>query len=329
MAMANKAVAAALGLGLFLVAAAAAANPNSWKREWPNTDFSRHSIDYSEIMSGGPPKDGIPAIDKPQFVPVSEVEHLADTEPVVGLIVNGDARAYPLQVLMWHEIANDTVGGVPVTVTFCPLCNAVIVFDRRVDGRVLDFGTTGKLRYSDLVMYDRQTESWWQQFLGEAIVGELMGTRLKVIPARIESFARFRERAPHGKVLVPNSPRQRNYGRNPYAGYDSSSRPFLYRGQLPTEIAPLKRVVTVGEEAWSLDYVRANKRVETGDGIVITWEPGQNSALDTSSIAKGMDVGNVVVQRRTADGLEDVAYGIDFAFAFHAFRPDAVIHHQR
>ena len=327
MAMTNKAVAAALGLGLFLVAAAAAANPNSWKREWPNTDFSRHSIDYSEIMSGGPPKDGIPAIDAPEFVPVSEVEHLADTEPVVGLIVNGDARAYPLQVLMWHEIANDTVGGVPVTVTFCPLCNAVIVFDRRVDGRVLDFGTTGKLRYSDLVMYDRQTESWWQQFLGEAIVGEMTGKRLKVLPARIESFARFRARAPDGKVLVPNSPNTRSYGRNPYAGYDSLAQPFLYRGALPTEIAPLARVVSIGEEAWSLDYLRKYRRVEAPGGIVITWEPGQNSAMDTSQIAQGADVGNVIVQRKTADGLEDVPYGVDFAFAFRAFRPDAVLHH--
>ena len=321
--------AAALGLVLALAAGSAAANPESWKREWPRTDFSRHSIDYREIMSGGPPKDGIPAIDKPEFVPQSEVTGLADSEPVVGLIINGEARAYPLQVLIWHEIVNDTVGGMPVTVTFCPLCNAVMVFDRRVDGRVLDFGTTGKLRNSDLVMYDRQTESWWQQFLGEGIVGEMTGKRLELIPARLESFARFRARAPEGKVLVPNDPAIRRYGVNPYAGYDSLSQPFLYRGQLPTSIAPLKRVVSVGQEAWSFDYLRQNRRVETDDGLVITWEPGQNSALGSQVIAQGADVGNVVVQRRTAEGFEDVVHGVDFAFAFHAFHPDAVIHHVR
>jgi hypothetical protein len=316
-----------LVVGVVVAAVAAFANPRSWQGEWPNTDFSKYSVEFDEIMSGGPPKDGIPAIDDPKFVSIGEVDHLADTEPVVGLIINGDARAYPLQVLMWHEIANDTVGGVPVTVTFCPLCNAVIVFDRRVDGQVLDFGTTGKLRNSDLVMYDRQTESWWQQFLGECIVGEMTGKRLKVVPARLESYARFRARAPQGKVLVPINQGARSYGRNPYAGYDSLSQPFLYRGALPTGIAPLARVVSVGDEAWSLDYLRKYRRVEVPGGIVITWEPGQNSALDTSLIAQGVDVGNVVVQRKTANGLEDIPYGIDFAFAYHAFRPDAVIHH--
>jgi hypothetical protein len=327
MIMARRIIGTVLLVAVAVAGVAALANPDLWRREWSRTDFSKTSVDLGEIMSGGPPKDGIPAIDDPKFVPVGEVKDLADTEPVVGLIINGDARAYPLQVLMWHEIANDTVGGVPVTVTFCPLCNAVIVFDRRVDGRVLDFGTTGKLRKSDLVMYDRQTESWWQQFLGEAIVGEMTGKRLKILPARIESFARFRARAPAGKVLVPNSPGTRSYGRNPYAGYDSLSQPFLYRGALPTDIAPLARVVSVGEEAWSLDYLRKHRRVEAPGGIVITWEPGQNSAMDTSQIAQGADVGNVIVQRMTADGLVDVPYGVDFAFAFHAFRPDAVLHH--
>ena len=119
------------------------------------TDFSKklETVKFDEIFSGGLPKDGIPAIDKPKFEPISEIDHLSDTEPVVGLVVNGEAKAYPVQVLMWHEIVNDTIGGVPVR--FCPLCNAEVVFDRRLDGQVLDFGTTGKLRYSDLVMYDR------------------------------------------------------------------------------------------------------------------------------------------------------------------------------
>jgi len=315
----------ALTVAALLVAAPALAGPDEWRAEWPKTDFTKAAVSFDEILSGGPPKDGIPAVDDPTFEPVAKVT-LPDREPVIGFAIGDDIRAYPLRILMWHEIVNDTVGGVPVTVTFCPLCNAAVVFDRRLDGRVLDFGTTGKLRNSDLVMYDRQTESWWQQFLGEGIVGALTGKRLKILPARIESFARFRARAPQGKVLVPALAGMRRYGTNPYAGYDGLASPWLYRGDLPTTIAPLARVVTVGKEAWSLDLVRAKGTITKGD-LVIHWEPGQASALDTPIIAAGADVGNVTVQRRRTDGkLEDVVYGVDFAFAFYAFYPDAPIH---
>ncbi len=313
--------------GLLAFGPFAGAQPAGWRSEWKQTDFSKTSVGFDEIRSGGPPKDGIPPIDDPKFVPVAEVEGLADTEPVIGLIINGDARAYPLSVLIWHEIANDTVGGVPVTVTFCPLCNAAVVFDRRAGGRVLDFGTTGKLRNSDLVMYDRQTESWWQQFIGEAIIGEMTGTRLKMLPSRVESFARFRARAPDGKVLVPNNPSMRNYGGNPYVGYDSRATPFLYSGAMPENVAPLSRVVSLGRRgAWSFELVRRLGEVKLDDGIVIRWEPGQNSALDGPIIAESIDVGNITVQRVTASGAEDVVHGVDFAFAYHAFFPESKIH---
>ncbi len=315
--------AAALAGVLFGVSAAA--NPLFWGVEWPNTDFSKKSIDFKEILSGGPPKDGIPSIDNPKFVSVAEVRDLADTEPVIGIIVNGDARAYPLRVMTWHEIANDTVGGVPVTVTYCPLCNSSIVFDRRLGGRVLDFGTTGKLRNSDLVMYDRQTESWWQQFSGTAIVGELNGKVLKMLPSRLESFARFRKRAPLGRVLVPNNPYMRKYGSNPYVNYDSSSYPFLFRGELPKGVNPMVRVIVVDDEAWTLPFLRQKGTVAKG-GLSLLWEAGQNSALDTRRIAEGRDVGNVVVRRRNGDRDEDVLYHVTFAFVFNAFHPDGVIH---
>ncbi|MFB3135411.1 MAG: DUF3179 domain-containing protein [Rhodospirillales bacterium] len=304
--------------------AAAGANPMFWAGEWPNTDFSRHSVDLAEIMSGGPPKDGIPSIDDPRFVPVSEVTDLTDTEPVIGVTVNGEARAYPLGIITRHEIVNDTIGGVPVTVTYCPLCNSSIVFDRRVDGQVLDFGTTGKLRNSDLVMYDRQSESWWQQFSGEAIVGKMTGKTLKMLPSRQESFARFRARAPNGKVLVSNQPFRR-YGINPYVRYDSAPFPFLFRGDLPEGIAPMVRVVAVGGEAWSLPLLRKKGTIVRGD-LVLSWEAGQNSALDTRVIRRGRDVGNVVVQRRDGNGFEDVVHDVTFAFVFHAFHPEGTIH---
>ncbi|MDW3205891.1 MAG: DUF3179 domain-containing protein [Alphaproteobacteria bacterium] len=290
-----------------------------------STDFSRAAIDLGEIRSGGPPKDGIPAIDDPVFVSVGDIDDIAPNEPVVGLHINGEWRAYPLRVLMWHEIANDTIGGVPVAATFCPLCNAVIVFDRRLDGRVLDFGTTGRLRHSDLIMYDRQTETWWQQFTGTAIVGELVGSELDILPARLESFAQFVERAPaSARVLIPANSNLRSYGANPYEGYDSASFPFLYDGDVPDGIAPLDRVVSLADkrEAWALSLLREKGRIETADGVVLTWTPGQSSALDTYRIEAGRDVGTVIASK---DG-QDVPYFVDFAFAFHAFRPDATIH---
>ena len=149
-----------------------------WSSEWPITDFENRSIELDEILSSGPPKDGIPSIDDLVFAPALEIKGLTDLEPVISVVVDSEARAHPLRILMWHEIVTDTVNGVPLTITFCPLCNAGIVFESEIDGFVYDFGTTGKLRKSDLVKYDRQTDSSWQQFLGLAIVGGTNGIRL-------------------------------------------------------------------------------------------------------------------------------------------------------
>ncbi len=320
---------AALIIGLGMAAATVppvAASPEIWKIEgWKHTDFSKTSIDFKQVLSGGPPKDGIPSIDNPVFKPLAEAARLADMEPVIGLEINGDARAYPLRILTWHEIVNDVVGGLPVTVTYCPLCNAALVFERTVDNKVFDFGTTGKLRNSDLIMYDRQTESWWQQFTGEAIVGEMLGTRLKIVPSRLESYAEFRKRRPTGKIQVPNNPAMRQYGRNPYVGYDTAARPFLYRGSMPAGIAPMVRVIVVREAdkpvAVAMPFLRERKQYEW-DGVMLRWRAGQASALDNHLIAKGRDVGNVTAQRKSGDGrLEDVAYDVTFAFVFHAFHP--------
>jgi hypothetical protein len=315
-------------LALFLVLVAissASANPAFWKLSWPETDFSRTSVDFGSIMSGGPPKDGIPSIDKPEFVPLAKYKDAADTEPVIAFSHKGDARAYPLRVLIWHEIVNDTVGGLPVSVTYCPLCNSSIVFDRRLDDKILDFGTTGKLRNSDMVMYDRQTESWWQQFTGTGIIGAMNGKSLKMLPSRVESLANFRSRYPDGKVLVPSDPNFRPYGNNPYMGYDTSRRPFLYRGEMPKGIAPLAYVVKVGNQAWSLEKLTKAGTIVAGD-LTLIWTKGQNSALDMQEIAEGRDIGNVVVRRKTFQGSRDEVYDVTFAFVFHEFVEGGTIH---
>jgi thiol-disulfide isomerase/thioredoxin len=277
-----------------------------------STDFSKHSVPYSEILSGGPPKDGIPAIDDPQFVRIEEAdEWLEPQEPVVLVQVGDEARAYPIQILMWHEIVNDAVGGVPVTVTFCPLCNTGVAFERTFEGQVLDFGTTGRLRFSNLVMYDRQTETWWQQATGEGIAGEFTGRQLTFVPASMISWGDFKATYPDGTVLSRETGYSRNYGRNPYTGYDDVNRsPFLYVGpETPGTLAPMARVVTVDLNGEAVGYPYdvlqkvhvVNERVG-GVPIVVLWAPGTASALDAGSVAGGEDVGAATTFSRELDG---------------------------
>ena len=309
-----------LAAALSAVVSTASANPRFWQHEWPDTDFTRTTIEnWGEIMSGGPPKDGIPALDDPQFISVADEARIEEREAVITVEIDGETpRAYPIRYLTWHEIVNDEIGGVPVAVTFCPLCNSGITFDRRVEGRVLSFGVSGKLRNSDMVMYDRQTESWWQQAIGTGIVGEMTGVELTQMPTWMESWAEFSTRNPDG--LVMDQPRwRRQYGRNPYVGYDSSRRPFLYSGELPPHGIPaLMRVVRVGERAWTLERLRKEGEITEG-GVTLSWTSGQASALDNYAIGGGKDVGTVRVRNGSGD---DLPHDVMFAFAFHAFFPD-------
>ena len=257
--------------------------------------------------------------DDPQFVTVSDEDMLSAREAVVTVELDGERpRAYPIRYLMWHEIVNDRIGDMPVSVTYCPLCNSFMVFDGRVDGRELTFGVSGKLRNSDMVMYDRQTESWWQQAIGTGIVGEMTGTELTLLPTWMESWQEFSTRNPDGLVMAQPAFR-RQYGRNPYVRYDSSRRPFLYNGEMPPHgVPPLMRVVRVGDKAWTMERVRKAGEI-TEAGVTISWASGQASALDQSRVAEGRDVGTIRV--RDAGG-NDVPHDVMFAFAFHAFWPD-------
>jgi hypothetical protein len=297
------------------------ADPEFWVFEWPKTDFETTSVaSWTEILSGGPPKDGIPALSDPDFLSVVDETRIEPREPVIALEIEGQVpRAYPIRYLTWHEIVNDVVGDTPVAVTFCPLCNSGMVFDRRVNGELRSFGVSGKLRNSDMVMYDRETESWWQQAIGEGIVGVHTGDRLTQLPAWMESWQEFSDRNPDG--LVMNQPRwPRNYGQNPYVGYDRRPRPYgFFNGENPPHgIAPLARVVRVGAQAWPLERLRAVAEL-TEDGFTITWNAGQASALDAVKIAQSRDVGTIRVRDESG---QDVPHDILFAFAFHAFWPD-------
>ncbi|MFT5173932.1 MAG: hypothetical protein ACI8W7_002116 [Gammaproteobacteria bacterium] len=279
--------------------------------EWPNTDFSKSLVDLDEILSGGPPKDGIPSIDEPQFVTAQSAgEWLDPREPVIVVSIGDVTRAYPIQILMWHEIVNDTVDGVPITVTFCPLCNATIVFDRRLDNRVLDFGTTGRLRKSDLVMYDRQTQSWWQQFSGRAIVGALAGKKLSRIAASIVAFEDFHKGHPHAEVLSKKTGHSRAYGQNPYAGYDNiDTHPFLYSDPVDPRLPAMERVLSISiaqtHHLYPFTKLKSTTVVNdtvAGKPVVVFSRNGTLSALDARQIKNSRILPSATAWHRELDG---------------------------
>ena len=273
------------------------------------------SVDLDAILSGGPPPDGIPPIDEPVYEPIEDAaQWLEDTSPVMVIDIDADVRAYPLAILTWHEIVNDVVGGVPVVVTYCPLCNSALVFDRTIEGpdgeELLDFGTSGRLFNSNLVMFDRQHRNLWTQFEGEAIVGDrFLGDRLRRIPAWLFGFDELAELHPDAQVLSRETGRSRDYGLNPYTGYDRAERdPFLFDGELDERFPPMTRLVGLGDRepvAILLDQLVEERTVHTevdGRGAVVVWAPGQASALDTASIDAGREVGQTAAFIAEADG---------------------------
>lgn len=274
------------------------------------TEFEFHNVAYTDITPVIR-RDGIPAIDSPTFVsPDDANDWLRDEEPVIALNVNGDFRAYPLQILTWHEIVNDEIGGVPVAVTFCPLCNSAVAFDRRLGGTVYDFGVSGNLRNSDLIIYDRQTHSWWQQFTGEGIVGTLAGSQLNVLSAAIVSYEDFKQADLNGRVLSRNTGFSRQYGRNPYAGYDEADNPpFLFDGDSDGRLLPKERVVavTVGDVDAAFPFSRIEEEgainyTVNGQDLAVFFNAGTASALDKSSIADSRDIGATGVFDPNVDG---------------------------
>ncbi len=275
------------------------------------TNFDKTAVDFNEIRSGGPPKDGIPAILNPSFVSTSQASYwLKDNEPVISLEMRGEFKAYPLQILIWHEIVNDEIGGTPVIVTFCPLCYSALVYDRRINGETHKFGVSGLLRNSDMIMYDQKTESFWQQFTGEAIVGDMLDKTLKIIPSQIISFAQFKDAYPMGKVLSKETGFSRRYGVNPYVGYDDvDQRPFLYDGPKDGRLKPNEKVIAIKKEGITKAYpysITMEKRAindKVGNQhIVVFHGEGAASALDASRISNSKESGSTGIFDPMIDG---------------------------
>ncbi len=271
------------------------------------TDLARHTVPLGEIRPGGPPRDGIPPIDRPVFAPARDAPgYLSEDEPVVVLELDGERRAYPLSILILHEIVNDVVGGVAVAVTYCPLCNTGIAFRRTVDGRTLRMGTTGLLRHSNLIMWDDATESWWQQATGEAIAGELAGRVLDFIPVRIASWSSFRDAFPDGEVLTRDTGFERSYDLPPYGGYDASAE--LIRELSDGSLSPVERVVSV---SWGgsrvaypfglLEETPIVHDVVGGRRIVVLYAGGTLSPFAKRPIFEFDLIGSVVASGETVE----------------------------
>lgn len=300
--------------GISLATSGQSQNFPGWKT---NTD--RAIIDLSELKRGGPPKDGIPSIDNPQFTSIGKAASwIDDKEPVIAVEYEGAVRAYPLQVMIWHEIVNDRINGDPLLVTFCPLCYSALVFERTVDGDALEFGVSGFLRHSDLVMFDRKTETLWQQFTGKAIVGDYVGTTLKQIPSQIISFRQYKENYPDGVVLSKETGYDRNYGKNPYTGYDDiNNTPLFGAGNDDGRLPPMEKVIGVKvneqQKAYPYSVTREEQVINDRVGdtpLLIIHTDGATSAMDAARIAESKESGSTGVFKRMV-GEKELTFAIE------------------
>ena len=317
------------------------------------TNGVKHIVPLDKIRGGGPPKDGIPSIDDPVFVDAKNAEFVSDADVVIGLEINGDARAYPLFIMVWHEIVNDEVGGTPVSVTYCPLCYTNQVFERVLDGQPVEFGTSGKLYNSNLVMYDRLTDSYWSQALGMAITGELTGQTLDIIPFDVITWADWKELHPDSKVLTTETGHIRAYGADPYGNYYTDNRIMFPVEHMDERMHPKEIILGFHIN----DISKAYKQFDLHNMVVINDNIGNTPILLTSlfsgnsrafdrnlngetlefefSEGKVLDVqtgsewdydGIAISGPNNGESLERLPFSPGFWFEWVAFHPDTLVH---
>lgn len=293
-------------------------NPKGLEYKW-NTDTSLRNIELNEVQMVLP-RHSFPSIDYPSFITKEEgLSSFYKEEPVIAVVINGRAKAYPLNMLTMHEISNDTLSGIPILPTFCPLCNASIVYDRRVsiDGKetVLNFEVSGMLRNSDMIMADDKTQSWWQQLMGLSIVGKLSGTELTIIPSQVISVEMFFSRYPDGEILSPKTGTEgeESYGKNPYVKYDDIHNTpyerFFDSSNVDTRLPSMERLVDIkGENNYKVyPYSKLKKKGVINDNFeekdyVLFYSSGMVSVLDENEISKSKDVGSTSVFLATLEG---------------------------
>jgi hypothetical protein len=279
-------------------------------------DGVKYIVDPAKIVGGGPPKDGIPSIDHPRYVSLEEAdEWIQDNELVLAIIYKDIKRVYPLQIMVWHEIVNDIIAGDPILITYCPLCGSGIAFERKIDDEAVEFGTSGKLYNSNLVMYDRKTDTYWSQIDGLAIIGDLAGDRLKPVSIDTVVWRDWKEAHPDSEVLSQDTGFVRAYGRDPYGSYYEDSFVFFPVEASDDRIHP--KTVIFGVEvdgvykAYREDNLKELETIEdTVNGVSIRVE------RDDAGIVKitNQDTGDEIVKER------------DFWFAWYAFHPDTLVY---
>ena len=257
------------------------------------TNGLKHIVPLDKIKGGGPPKDGIPSIDDPKFAEVQGSQFVSDSDVVIGLEIDGDARAYPLFILVWHEIVNDTVGGVPVAVTYCPLCYTNQVFERTISGNVVEFGTSGKLYNSNLLMYDRWTDSYWSQALGMAVTGELSGMQLETIPFDVITWGDWKKIHPDTLVLTTDTGHLRSYATDPYGDYYTDPRVIFPVDNMDDRMHPKEIILGFFEDGIYKAYKQNDVELHT----VINDDVGQTPVMLVSLYSQ-----NSRAFERTLDG---------------------------
>ncbi len=317
------------------------------------TNGQKHIIPLEKIRSGGPPKDGIPSIDTPEFTEASQEYHVSDSDTVLGLEINGDVRAYPLSILVWHEIVNDNVGGVPVAVTYCPLCFTNQVFERVIDGQEVEFGTSGKLYNSNLVMYDRLTNSYWSQALGKAIVGELAGYELSTIPFDVIKWGDWKSLHPDSVVLTTNTGHIRAYGVDPYGNYYTETRILFPVENTDNRMHPKEIILGFNDgdvyKAYKQQDVESaviiNDQINNNPIFLISLYPGNARAFESNVDEKVLEFffkdGSIIDKETNSewnyDGvaisgalvgteLNRIPFSPGFWFAWIAFHPDTDVY---
>jgi len=282
-------------------------NKRDVKQSW-DTDTSNAEISLDELWILLK-RDGIPPIDEPEYLNREEaVEIFFENEPVIAINFGTVPKAYPLSILTFHEIVNDSSAEIWYTITYCPLCNSSVVFNRKLEfegsSYLLDFGTSGMLRKSNLVMWDRQTETWWQQITGEGLSGKLAGAELGMLPSQIISVKEFFQDYPEGKMLSSKTGHKRNYGTNPYEEYDNPSnvKPRLFGEAVDNRLQTMERVIHIfGSETpkiYPLSAMRTEKVINDsheGTDVVIFYQDGAVSVLDKAEISESKNIGSVTV----------------------------------
>jgi hypothetical protein len=305
---------------LLVIGAGVVAGPTQAKR-LNGFDLSTASIPTRDILRGGPPRDGIPALDSPEMIEAHDADW-DDDEWVVGIASDAGTKAYPLSILVWHELVNDWLGKLPILVSYCPLCGSAMVFDRRLpraegaDARdaVLRFGVSGLLYQSDLLMFDRESESLWSQITGEAVTGGRKGDRLVLIRSRIEPWAHWRSRHPDTKVLSRNTGHRRRYGRSPYGSYERSKKLYF---PVPTDSRHHPKMRTLGLRTTE-GVARAYpiREVEQSDHRVIEDFAGRRVVIAVDPVSKAFSV----------EVPADVEVIESYWFAWMAFHPDSSVY---